>query len=77
MSDFLKNELEKVKGLTYIVDIPINEFQSIEELTMFVKESKKKKCGIVLHYETSNYHQGVVLELFDKETCTVKDYLFR
>lgn len=77
MSDFLKNELENIKGLTYIVDIPINEFQSIEELSVFVKEAKKKKCGTVLHYETSNYHQGVVVQLFDKETCTVKDYLGR
>ena len=77
MREFLKNGLEKVKGLTYIVDIPIEEFQSIEELTMFVKEAKKNKCGAVLHYETSNYHQGVVVQLFDKETCTAKDYLFR
>lgn len=77
MSEFLEKELENIKGLTYIVDIPINEFQSIEELTTFVKEAKKKKCGAVLHYETSNYHQGVVVQLFDKETCTVKDCLFR
>lgn len=67
MREFLKNELEKVKGLTYIVNIPIEEFQSIEELTEFVKTAKQRKCGVVLYYETSNCAQGVLVELFDKE----------
>lgn len=77
MSEFLKKSFEEIKGQTYIADIPIDEFQSIEELTLFVKMAKDKKCGAVLHYETSNYHQGVVVQLFDKETCEVKDYLDR
>lgn len=68
MSEFLKNALEEIKGQTYISSIPIEEFKSKEELISFVKISKEKKIGTVLHYETSNFHQGVVVEIFDKET---------
>lgn len=55
--------------------VPVEEFESKEELVVFVKIVKEKKIGIALHYETSNFHQGVVVEVFDKETCEVKDYL--
>ncbi len=75
MSEFLKNELEKIKGQTYIASIPIEEFESKEELVLFAKIAKEKKIGTALHYETSNFHQGVLIEIFDKETCEVKDYL--
>ena len=75
MSEFLKNALEEIKGQTYISDIPIEEFESKEELVVFVKIAKEKKIGTALHYETSNYHQGVVVQIFDKETCEVKDCL--
>lgn len=77
MSEFLKNEIEKIKGQTYIVDIPIEEFDNIEELNQFVRLAKKEKCGAVLHHEVSNYHQGVVVQLFDKETCEIKEFLDR
>lgn len=73
MSEFLKMELEKIKGKTYITDIPIEEFESIEELTEFIKVAKKSHCGTVLHYETSNFHQGVVVQLFDIVNCEAKD----
>lgn len=75
MSEFLKNALEEIKGQTYISSVPIEEFESKEELVAFVKIAKEKKIGTALHYETSNFHQGVVVEIFDKETCEVKDYL--
>lgn len=75
MSEFLVNELEKIKGQTYITSIPIEEFESKEELVLFVKIAKGKNCGTALHYETSNFHQGVLVELFDKETCKAKDCL--
>lgn len=75
MSNFLKNVLEEIKGKTYISDIPIEEFESKEEMVVFVKIAKEKKIGTAIHYETSNYHQGVVVEIFDKETCEVKDCL--
>lgn len=75
MSEFLKSELEEIKGKTYIASIPIDEFESNEELALFVKVAREKKIGTVLHYETSNFHQGVVVQIFDKETCETKDYL--
>lgn len=75
MNEFFKNALEEIKGQTYISDIPIEEFESKEELVVFVKIAKENKIGTVLHYETSNYHQGVVVQIFDKETCEVKDCL--
>ena len=75
MSEFLKNVLEEIKGQTYISDISIEKFESMEELVLFAKIAKEKKIGTALHYETSNYHQGVVVQIFDKETCEVKDCL--
>ena len=66
MSEFLKNELERIKGQTHIISIPIEGFERKEELVEFVKIAKGKKIGTALHYETSNFHQGVVVEIFDK-----------
>lgn len=73
MKEFFKNELEKIKGQTYISCIPIEEFGSIEELQLFVKNAREKNCGTSLRYETSNFHQGVLVEMFDEETCKLKD----
>lgn len=75
MNEFLKNTLEQVKGTTHISDIPIEEFTSIDELNQFVQFANKQNCGVTLNHETSNFHQGVVVQIFDKETCTVKKYL--
>lgn len=76
MDKFFSNILKETKGKDYMNCIPLEKFSNIEELTLFVEMAKKEKCGAVLHYETSNFHQGVIIELFDKETCEVKDYLF-
>lgn len=75
MKDYLSNEMQNAKGQTYITDIPIEEFDGIEELTDFVKKTKRHGLGTVLHYETSNFHQGVVVQIFDKETCKHKSFL--
>ncbi|MFG6392874.1 MAG: hypothetical protein K1W24_01590 [Lachnospiraceae bacterium] len=75
MNEFLKNALEEIKGQTYISSIPIEEFSNKEELVVFAKIAKEKKIGTALHYETSNFYQGVIVEIFDKDTCEVKDYL--
>lgn len=56
MSEFLKNTLEEIKGQTYISSVPIEEFESKEELVAFVKIAKESKIGTALHYETSNFH---------------------
>lgn len=75
MKDFLLKEMQNTKGQDYIIDIPIEEFEGIEELTEFVKKAKSHGIGTVLHFETSNFHQGVVVQIFDKESCTVKSFL--
>ena len=74
MRDY-KKDLEKVKGVSYIVDIPIEDFENISDLNNFVKEMNQNGIGVVLHHEQSNFHQGVLVQIYDKETCNVKDYL--
>jgi predicted hydrocarbon binding protein len=77
MSEFLAKELRNIKGLTYIVSIPVNEFKTIDELETFVKKAKEGSIGVVMHYETSNFHCGVVVQIYDKSTCTVNEFLGR
>lgn len=67
--------VNEVKGTSYITDIPIGNFASIQDLEAFVKDMKANRIGAVLHYETSNYHCGVVVQAYDIETCEVKEYL--
>lgn len=75
MNEFLKNAIKDVRGVSYIQCIPIEDFDNVDELTLFVKTAKTNNCGVVMNYETSNFHQGVVVQLYDKKTCTEKDYL--
>lgn len=69
--DIVKN----VKNTTYITDIPIKEFKDLENLECFVKNMKRNGIGTVLHYETSNFHCGVVVQVYDINTCEVKEWL--
>ena len=71
----IEEYLKEVSSVKHIVDVPIDELNTIDETTELIKRAKKNRIGAVLHYETSNYHCGVVIQLYDKETCTVKDYL--
>ena len=75
MKGDLKHEIDCIKGQTYITDIPIEDFKKISELIEFIKVCKKHGLGAVLYYETSNFHQGVVVQIFDKETCKHKSFL--
>lgn len=74
MRDFSK-DLKEIKGVSHIVSIPIKEFENITELDKFVKEMNKNGVGVTLHHEQSNFYQGVLVQTYDKETCTVKNYL--
>ena len=74
MRDY-KSVLKEVKGESHIVDIPIEEFENLSDLENFVKGMTENGIGVVLHDEHSNFHQGVLVQMYDKETCTVKDYL--
>lgn len=76
MNEFLKNEIQEIKGKPYIADIPIEEFESIEQLDLFARDAKKNGVGISLYHEASNYHQGVVIQIFDLESCEFKESLY-
>lgn len=75
MSEFLEEELANIKGTTCIINIPIDMFSSIKEMDLFVRKAEQNKCGVILFYETSTFYQGAVAQLFDKETCKMKDNL--
>ena len=70
-----RNYVNDIKGTSYITDIPIEKFTSVQDLETFVKNMKRNDIGTVLHYETSNYHCGVVIQAYDIDTCEVKEYL--
>lgn len=75
MNDFLKKQIVETKGKTYINSIPIQEFENLNQLIETVKIAKKNGLGVNLCYETSNFHQGVLCQLYDKNSCTNKEYL--
>lgn len=62
--------LYEVKNTTYITSIPIEEFENIEDLKKFVKVMNANKIGVELKDEHSNLHQGVLVEIFDKQTIS-------
>lgn len=74
MRDY-KCDLKQVKGESHIVSIPFEEFESLSDLKNFAKEMNRNGIGVGLHDEHSNFYQGVLVQIYDKGTCTVKDYL--
>ena len=70
MNDFLTNQFDEVKDIDYIISIPIEEFSSLEELVEFVKESKDHNVGVLMQYETSNFHNGADVSIFDKASVS-------
>lgn len=74
MRDY-KCDLRQVKGESYIVSIPLEEFENLSDLENFVKEMNRNGIGVGLHDERSNFHQGLLVQMYDKKTCTVKDCL--
>ena len=75
MRDY-NRDLKKVKGVSYIVDIPIEEFENLDDLTYFVRYMNRNGIGVVVYHEQSNYYQGVLVQMYDKKNCTVKEYLY-
>ena len=75
MNEFLKDKLEECIGKNYINSIPIKEFSNLEELEIFIKEAKKKGLAANLKHETSNFYQGVLVQVYDIKACTVKEFL--
>lgn len=74
MRDY-KQDVFDITGRSYITDIPIEEFENLEDLENFVKVMDANGIGVVMCHEQSNYHQGVLIQAYDKETCTTKECL--
>lgn len=68
MRDY-KQDVYDIKDTSWITDIPIEEFESLEDLEQFVKTMNENGIGVVIKTEYSNFHQGVLVEAFDKEMC--------
>lgn len=75
LNDSMKNSLKEIKGVDYIISTPIEFFESLDQLDEFVKQANEQNCGVHLHHEHSNLSQSVLVELYDKETCDVKDFI--
>ncbi len=67
--------IKEVKAKNYITAIPIEEFKDIKQLEELAKRGKAENIGISLKYETSNFHCGVLVQVYDKENCKVKEFL--
>ena len=63
-------DLYDIKDTSWVTDIPIEEFECLADLEQFVEVMNKNGCGVVIKAEYSNFHQGVLVEAFDKETCS-------
>ena len=72
MRDY-KQDVYDIKDTSFITDIPLKEFENIEDLDTFVEVMNGNGIGVVLKTEYSNFYQGVLVECFDKETCD-KDF---
>lgn len=75
MNKYLKNKIKEVKGAKYIVCVPLKKFKNIKQLKTFVKYANKNNIGITMYHETFIPCKGVKIQLYDKETCNVKDNL--
>ena len=65
------NQIAKeVKGTSYITDVPTAEFKTIQELNDFVEIMNKNEIGVTLKAEHSNFYQGVLVQIFDRVTCS-------
>ena len=68
----IEKQILEIKGETCIVCFPLEDFNDIEELECFVMQCKSANIGVSLKYETSNFHCGVFVECYDKNTCKEK-----
>ena len=73
--EYYEKILKGTKGTSHITSIPIEEFRDITALEIFVQKMNQNGVGVTIHHERSNFHQGVLVQIYDKETCMVKNYL--
>ena len=62
--------VKEVKGTSYITDVPTAEFKTIQELNDFVEIMNKNGIGVTLKAEHSNFYQGILVQIFDRVTCS-------
>lgn len=61
--------LEEIKGKDYTITIPIENFDSIQNLISFFKTAENNEVCAILKYEKSNFYHGFLIEIFDKNYC--------
>lgn len=69
MRDY-KQDVYDIADTTHVMDIPIEEFENLEDFRKFVEVMSMNGIGVVLTDEHSNFHQGVLVEVFDKKSCS-------
>ncbi len=74
MSD-TKQVLSEIKDATYIISIPLKKFDDLKDLENFVKVMNENGIGVAIKAEYSNFYQGILVEVFNKEKCIVKHYI--
>ena len=67
---YYKQIAKEVTGTSYITDIPIAEFETIQELKEFVEIMNRNEIGVMIEEEHSNFYQGILVQIFDRETCS-------
>ncbi len=74
-----KEDVYDIKDTSWVTDIPLKEFENLEDLNNFVEVMNKNGIGVVIKTEYSNFYQGVLIEAFDKKTVseTVKKGLLK
>ena len=75
MKGFLIESLFDHVGEEHICSIPIEDFADMEELIEFVEKANKKGIAVNLKNERSNFHQGVLVQIYDIKNCKVIKYL--
>ena len=75
INDFLKKIIKESKEIEYINSISIKEFSDLQQLSIFVKEANKNGLGVHLKNESSNFHQGILVQVYDINNCGCKEYL--
>lgn len=74
MSKKIKDFIDKAKENEYWTSLPIEEFESIEELRETVELCNKLKLSIEIKTEYSNLYQGVLFSVANKslDKCVIK-----
>ena len=67
MREKIKDFIDNAKQNEYWSSLPIEEFQSIEELKETVKFCYKLKLSMEIKAEYSNFYQGVLFSVANKD----------